>query len=330
MARHNIVFAFLALSVVATATQFASANTATSAPKRRQVYMVNNPVIFPEQILVADRDGSNLQQILQAGRGVSDIEVFEDYIYWTENYTTSVRRANLDGSNVETIYRAPPISPAPFPASLTIDPVGRRVYWSSQMVGQIRSANLDGSDERLFSSPIVQNPYAVEVDPIGGHLYWTEYFAKQVWRSDLDGSDSTLLFQDSGVSPTLFGLALDHDERKMYWTNNERKVVRRANFDGSNVETIITGSSQSKYTDIEIDPISRQLLFIDDRKGINDRSYVLQSNMDGTDTQTIADVFGHMVGIAVSVPEPSTACLACSALAAVGVLRSRRPVFPRR
>ena len=300
------------------------ADASTAVPFRRQIYMVNNPVISPEQVIVANRDGSDAQVIAQAGDGVSDIEVFEDHIYWTENYTFSVKRASLDGSNIETIFQGPNTFPTPFPASLTIDSTARRVYWTSQMVGGIRSANLDGSDARMFNAANIREPYAIDVDPVGGHVYWTEYFRKQIWRSGLDGSNSTLLVQDAGGSPTLFGLALDPVDRKMYWTNSELKVIRRADYDGSGVQTIVSGSVLSKYTDIEIDPISRQLLWIDDRKGTEDRSYILQSNLDGTGRQTLTSVFGQMTGIAVSVPEPSAAAMAVWLTAFYPVSRLRR------
>lgn len=304
-------------------TLFAPALTAdaftTTAP-HRNLYLSNIPVIFPDQIFRADRNGSNSQQIVQGGKGISDIEVFEDHLYWTENNSYRVRRAGLDGSSPETIFES--FDGPPMPAALAIDPVNRRVYWSSQMTNNIRSANLDGSDVKPFTAAPIKNPYAIEIDALRGHIYWTEYFHKQIWRSDLDGSHATLLVQDGGALPTLFGLALDPVAQKMYWTNSDLNVIRCANFDGTVIETIVTGPSLSNFTDIEIDPISRQLVWIDSRKDTEDQSYIRQSELDGTGIKTLAVLFGQTTGIAISVPEPSAAMLAVPML--IGVLRPRR------
>jgi Low-density lipoprotein receptor repeat class B len=303
--------------------RIAIATSSATAPQRRQLYIIDNPVISPNQMFLASRDGSNPHVLFQPGPGAADVEVFEDHIYWTENYTYSVRRAKLDGSGAETIYQTPLIGPVPVPAGLAIDSVNRRVYWSNQNVGQIRSSNLDGSDSRLFASPLVTTPYALQVDPAGGHLYWTESGGQHICRADLDGSNSTVLYQDAGRGPTLFGLALDHVERKMYWTNDQLKAVRRANFDGSNVQTIISGPTQSKYTDLEIDPISRQLIFVDSLKQWIDRSYILQSELDGTNIRTLVDLFGDISGIAVSIPEPATGTMAAWVMGLVCLTRLR-------
>ncbi len=92
-----------------------------------------------------------------------------------------VHRANLDGSEVETVVT---LSGAEFPLDLALDPAGGKMYWTELAPGRVRRANLDGTGiEKVLQLPF---PWGIAVDATSGKLYITNH--DEVHRTDLDGS----------------------------------------------------------------------------------------------------------------------------------------------
>ncbi len=98
----------------------------------------------------AKLDGSGLT-LLFSGPG-QPTQISLDHqagkMYWGETVTNVIKRANLDGSAVETIV--PPDSVSPL--GLVVDPWGRKLYWVDSVTddvfmadARIRRSNLDGS-----------------------------------------------------------------------------------------------------------------------------------------------------------------------------------------
>lgn len=68
-------------------------------------------------------------------------------IYWSESNPGRIRRANLDGSNLEDI-----LTGLQEPLWITTDVENMKIYWTERGAGKIRRANLDGTDvEDLFT-----------------------------------------------------------------------------------------------------------------------------------------------------------------------------------
>ena len=196
----------------------------------------------------ANLDGSNIETLIPSPlleysipSGIT-LDVDRGKIYWMDNTTFvfgggSIRRANLDGSNIETLISYQNAS------SLALDAVGGKIYWTERLEDtqwRIRCANLDGSNiETLIS---YQNASSLALDAVGGKIYWTERLEDTQWRircANLDGSNIETLItikDDMGIPR---GLALDTAGSKIYWTN--WVDIWRANLDGSNIETLITG-----------------------------------------------------------------------------------------
>ena len=133
-----------------------------------------------------------------------------EYLYWAEWGSGKIRRANLDGSNVQDI-----VDTGYFPVGITIDLSAGKLYWTDKT-----------SNNHL-------DPNATN----------------RVVRANLDGSDIEVLFSQSTTPDllfTYFQIVLDPAEGKIYWTKAvmsppEEGSILRANLDGSNVEEIITG-----------------------------------------------------------------------------------------
>lgn len=100
----------------------------------------------------SDLDGSEAEKILNYGpsRWPSRIELdpLDKKIYWIENKEEAIKRANLDGSNVEIVIDQNSIF-----SDLAVDPIAGHLYWLDTerstfnfATTKIKRANLDGSD----------------------------------------------------------------------------------------------------------------------------------------------------------------------------------------
>ena len=164
-----------------------------------------------------------------------NLDIALSHIYWTDSSRGTIHRANLDGSNVETL-----ITGADAPNSLALDVDGGHIYWTDWERGTIRRANLDGSNAETLpidvDTPTPHHPRDLVLDVDGGHIYWTDRdkstFLGTIHRANLDGSNAETL--------TKIGyphhIALDVARGHIYWTD---LGIHRANLDGSNIETLI-------------------------------------------------------------------------------------------
>ena len=70
------------------------------------------------------------------------LDLCDERIYWTEYSGHRLKRARLDGSDVETIVT----TAEEYPSRIALDVTGGKVYWTSPSEEKILRANLDGSN----------------------------------------------------------------------------------------------------------------------------------------------------------------------------------------
>jgi sugar lactone lactonase YvrE len=88
----------------------------------------------------------------------------EAYTYWTDSGSDTIRRANLDGSGVDTAF----ITGVENPEGVAVD--GAHIYWSNSTADTIGRANLDGTAVEQDFVINADGPAGVAVD--GTHVYW--------------------------------------------------------------------------------------------------------------------------------------------------------------
>ena len=110
-------------------------------------------------------------------------------MYWSGWRGDKIRRANLDGSQIEII-----VSEVDRVRDFEVDESEGKLYWASDR-GVLR-ANLDGSQvETLFT----ENSMGLALDLGAGKIYWTEWVVyERVRRANLDGSQIETLVSVSG------------------------------------------------------------------------------------------------------------------------------------
>ena len=168
------------------------------------------------------------------------VDTTDGKIYWSEHGSSdgTIKRANLDGTNVEVLATRPTT-----PQSITVDAPGKKLYWINSLEGKIQQADLSGGNIKTIIQ-LDDTITHVAVDAKGGKLYWADSEFR-IRRINLDGTDieTILTGWNSHLPRGIGGMAIADD--KIYWT--ERQIwyrsggkIHRANLNGTNLETLVT------------------------------------------------------------------------------------------
>ena len=218
-------------------------------------------------ILRSDLDGKNITTIVAPGGTFTpkqlQIEKKTGKLYWCDREGMRVMRANLDGSNIETLVDTSEGDPRPGPdarkwcVGIAVDAAGGKFYWTQKGSddagqGRIFRANIElprgqtpanrQDIELLYDN--LPEPIDLDLDVAHRVMYWTDRGdpprGNTVNRAPMDPTpgnrkDPEILFSHlmEGI-----GLALDLKGGRMFITDFAGTVYS-ANLDGSNKKTLL-------------------------------------------------------------------------------------------
>ena len=192
-------------------------------------------------------------------------------MYWTDEDTGKIQRANLDGSNIEDF-----VTGLIAPESIALDVAGGKVYWTDKVTGKIQRANLDSSNvEDLITGLTI--PEGIALDVARGKMYWAGEDMDKIQRANLNGSHIEALVTTGNP----WGITLDLVGNQMYWTDQETDKIQRANLDGSNIEDLVTIGLDVPIG-IALDIKGNQMYWAD--RGTNK---IQRANLDGSNIEAL-------------------------------------------
>ncbi len=185
------------------------------------------------------------------------IDVAGGKIYWTNMGSLlgsgggSLQRANLDGTDVETII---PAGTARTPKQMQVDLVNRHVYFCDREGAKVWRAGMDGSSpEAIVSEHGFRELVGVALDVPKGKFYFSDRIGRKILRANIQmpagetGANRTdieeLFVFGSNAMP--IDLDIDHEHGMLYWTDRDLGTVHRANLD------IPAGQTAMNRTDAE-------------------------------------------------------------------------------
>ena len=178
--------------------------------------------------------GAEVENLVPSVRNATGlaIDVAGGKLYWTEktgDSTGRIRRANLDGRNVQLVKNLTSV-----PHGLALDAANGKIYLTNAW-GKIQRLNVDGSNFQPNLITDLESPKGLALDVSGGQVYWTE-MSERIRRANLDGSNIQDIPAGSG---TPMNIAISSGS--VYWTvktGEERGEIRFANLIGNpNVST---------------------------------------------------------------------------------------------
>jgi DNA-binding beta-propeller fold protein YncE len=228
---------------------------------------MGNPKANDGSILRSDLDGKNMTTIVAPGGTFTpkqlQIEKRTGKLYWCDREGMRVMRANLDGSNIETVVDASEGDPRPGPdarkwcVGIAVDAAGGKFYWTQKGddnagQGRIFRANIElprGASpanrqdiELLYDN--LPEPIDLDLDVAHRVMYWTDRGdpprGNTVNRAPMDPAPGNRKDPEILVSHLMegIGLALDLKGGRMFITDLAGTVYS-ANLDGSNKKTLL-------------------------------------------------------------------------------------------
>ena len=258
----------------------------------------------------ATMDGSNVEDLvtgLSRPVGIA-ADIAGGKMYWTDRDSrntrdpaakNSIQRANLDGTNVETLI----LGGNSVKEYIVLDVSGGKMYWTDWghfSPGKIQRANLDGSNVEDIVTGLGIGLRGIALDISGGKIYWADSVKEvlggttvgQISRANLDGSN----IEDLLSIESVHGIALDVAGGKIYWANPGPDKIQRANLDGSNLEDIVVGLDEP--FGVALDSLSGKVYWSDILGG-----KIQRANLDGTNVEDLVTGLRQPIGIALGIPQ---------------------------
>ena len=219
-------------------------------------------------IMRSDLDGRNMITIVPPGGTFTpkqlQLEKRSGKLYWSDREGMRVMRANLDGTQIETLVDTsggdsrPGSDQTKWCIGIAVDPCGGKFYWtqkggSNAGLGRIFRANIQTPHDQSAGNRTdiellydnLPEPIDLDLDPVNQKLYWTDRGdsprGNTVNRAPMDAKsgireEPEILFTHlmEGI-----GLALDLKGGRMFMTDFGGSVYS-ANLDGSNRQTLLT------------------------------------------------------------------------------------------
>jgi DNA-binding beta-propeller fold protein YncE len=234
------------------------------------------------RVRAARLDGTGIVSIADAQfpTGVA-VDALASKVYWADNVTDTITRANLDGSSQEVLYTA--TDKVANPNGIAIDHAAGKLFWTESNV--IKVAGLGGESP----TTIYTGKFPTGVSAAAGRLAFTD-----------NETDSMTLGSYSGAPPTEFTLSTDAFsnpsavaiDADLFWAQSGG-IFKMAN-DGSERVQVAAAAFPGG---VAIEPQSHRIYFTD-----NDTDTVAYVNMDGsgrTVIYTASDRFANPRGVAI-------------------------------
>ena len=162
-------------------------------------------------------------------------------LYWSSVGGGMIRRADLDGSNQETV-----VSGLSFCIGIALDLDAGKLYWSDETDDLLGRSDLDGSNAETLLTSGLDMPRGIDV--ADGMVYWADRGSQSIQRLDVAAATTTTLV--SGLS-FVQDVAVDTENSTLYWIDDDvsgtNGMLYQAALDGSGQSALISGLSNPKH-----------------------------------------------------------------------------------
>ena len=220
-----------------------------------------------------------------------------DRVYWTNELTSEISFANLDGTGGGDLSTGGVALPNN-PTGVALDPRAGRVYWANAGDDHISFAELDGSaaGDLNTTGATVVSPEGVAVDSAAGRIYWANGGDGKISFANLDGSGGGDLNTAGATATFPGGVAIDPAAGRIYWANPG--AIAFANLDGSGGGDLNTAGATLNFPHgVAIDPADGRIYWANE--GANTISFANLDGSGGGDLSTAGATVDAPEGVAV-------------------------------
>jgi hypothetical protein len=188
-------------------------------------------------------DGGSVITLVDGGENLpNDVKIDSTAIFWDDHGSDLIRRAALDGTNVDTVADASVGVSAP--QQMAID--GQNIYWPDRFNGSIQKAPLNGSGATNIATG--SDPVSLVVDT--QFVYWANY-SGAIQKAPLSGKGPTTTIATSGGSGPW---SIQVDGKYVYWADQGKPAgagtdggpngsIRAASINGTGAQGMVLAES---------------------------------------------------------------------------------------
>ena len=250
------------------------------APTVTQATMTTLTIIWGDSPSVLNTDNVSMFNPIDVA-----LDIAGNKMYWTDS--GRIRRADLDGENVEDLIR----DAVQFPVGIALDIAGNKMYWVDLYTDKVQRADLNGENIEDLITGLPGKLGGIALDIAGNKMYWTG--SGRIRRADLNGENIEDLI--TGLPDKFGGIALDIAGNKMYWAISDR--IRRADLGGENVEDLVTTGLEDPFG-IALDIAGNKMYWADRGTDKVQRADLNGRNVEDLIATGLGDPFGIALDIA--------------------------------
>ncbi|RDC61863.1 hypothetical protein AHMF7616_00452 [Adhaeribacter pallidiroseus] len=221
--------------------------------------------IATNQIMVGNLNGSGNPQLVFEGNDNVEVNyptglaMANGKVYWANQGSSSIARANPDGSSPEILFDAQ--DNVNYAQDIEMEVVGNKLYWTNVGTAQILRGNVNGSGttEEVFGpDDNLQYPLGLKLDANSGKLYVADSPTAggvaptdRLLSGNLNGTGGlTALFESGEGVEAVFAVAIDTKGGYIYWitnnySGNSKNRLLRGKLDGSGKPQILIDNLES-------------------------------------------------------------------------------------
>ncbi len=275
---------------------------ALASGARAQVYLTTFYAEGGTGIERAAFDGSARESLEFQPIGFADglaLDVAAGKVYWTETSAGTIWRANLNGSEAQTIL----IDSGREPLGIALDLAHAQLYFTD--AEGVKRAELDGTGAELLTKEPARG--FIALDLATQQMFWADWPSGTIRTAPTTGT--TLVTTIVKGQPCPFGIALDESNANLYWLGLEVKerpkceksaAVVRAKLDGSEPRAIVKRPGAGFEGGLAVDPAAGRLYWTE-----AEAHDVRSAGLDGSEESVLFGVGGDFpVAVAVESADP--------------------------
>ena len=181
----------------------------------------------------ADLDGTNVELLINSSGTPRDVamDLEGQKLYWVESAGAGIRRSDLDGGNIETVYDLNESAGS----GISIDRAGGKIYWVN--FSGVHRVNLDGTSPDLFFLSDNGATRELDLDRDSGHVYWANQQFRFIGQGTIPEGVRTNEAFVLECEPN--GVAVDPATQFLFWTCTSPLGIGRGMTDWTDRTTII-------------------------------------------------------------------------------------------
>lgn len=254
-------------------------------PRTKGPYWTEDQGNKKQVVRRAEVDGSNIQTLVSAQKTTQAIKFDLPSEYLYWAGDQRIMRATVKGAQLTVVHDCATGTCASV-FGLALDSTNQQVYWVDQAGKKIMRVNYSGGNETTLVTGL-NKPWDIDLDLVHGKMYWVDEGTKTLSRANLDGSGVEVVLAYALGAPVrqAYAIAVDASHSLLYWFDNDTRIIYRSTLTGTAITPLIGPSDVNEARALALDLEGGKIYWSE--KGLRK---IKRANLDGTAPEVVVDL----------------------------------------